>query len=99
MNEVKVVIRYSAKEGMDEQARKELQELVSLVVEKEADCLGIEILQEASDPNQFLLYERWTSKEAYLGDHMQTPYILSFIERAKNIFSGPPEITFWNELT
>ena len=98
MKDVKVIIRYEAQEGMADTAARELRELVSLVVEKEADCLGIEILQDTSDANRFLLHERWTSKEAYLGEHMQTPYILSFRDRAVEIFTGPPEITFWSSV-
>ncbi|MBP1642862.1 MAG: hypothetical protein H6Q03_1531 [Acidobacteria bacterium] len=41
-----------------------------------------------------VLVEEWTSREAYLGPHFQTPHLQAFIAGAGELFAGPPEIRF-----
>jgi quinol monooxygenase YgiN len=95
---VTVLIRYRAQPGKGDAAKAALAPLIRTVRAREADCLGITTLQDAADDTRFLLYERWTSQEAYTGPHMQTPHIQAFIRGAAAIFAGPPEITFWNDV-
>jgi len=95
---VTVVITYRAQPGRAAAARDVLAPLVREVLAKEPDCLGITTLQDAADETRFLLYERWTSQDAYTGPHMQTPHIQAFIQGAAAMFAGPPDITFWREL-
>lgn len=90
-----VLINFQAQAGQGDVARRELEALVDEVVAKEPDCLGIEFHEGLDDETKILLYERWTSREAYTGPHMQTPYIRSFMDRAAGFMSGPPAITFW----
>lgn len=95
MEPVTVLIQYSARAETADAALEQLKELIAMVVAHEQDCLGIDILRDEDDRANILLYETWTSREAYLGDHMQTPYIRAFIERAPEYFVGPPKISFW----
>ncbi|HEX6850129.1 MAG TPA: antibiotic biosynthesis monooxygenase [Candidatus Polarisedimenticolaceae bacterium] len=90
-----VIIRYRTLPDRHEEAIRELSALVATVVAKESDCKGIRILQDASDPTMLLLDELWTSREAYLGPHLQTPHLLAFKAKAAQWFAGPPEISFW----
>ncbi len=92
---VVVVIQFQAQGGQAAVARRELKALIAEVVAKEPDCLGILLHQDVDDETRMLLYERWTSKEAYTGPHLQTPYIRAFMERAAGFMAGPPAITFW----
>ncbi len=92
---VTVVIAYSALPDKTEQAVRELSELIATVVATEPDCFLIRLLQDPADPTRILLYEEWTSREAYLGPHFQTPHLTAFIARAGEFFAGPPEIRFW----
>lgn len=92
---VTVVITYNAMADKAEQAVRELGELIATVVATEPDCFMIRLLQDPADPTRILLYEEWTSQEAYLGPHFQTPHLTAFITRAGSLFSGPPEIRFW----
>lgn len=96
---VTVVILYRAQPGKGAAARAALAPLIREVLAKEPDCLGITTLQDAADDTRFLLYERWTSQAAYTGPHMQTPHIQAFIQGAAAIFAGPPDITFWHEVS
>lgn len=92
---VTVVIRYVALPGAAEPALAALSALVATVVSEEPDCLGIRVYRDLSEPGRILLDEEWTSREAYLGPHLTTPHMRAFIERAPELFAGPPEITFW----
>lgn len=94
---VTVIIEYCAQPDQVENAVAELTTLVATVVAVEGDCYGIRVLQDTADPARFLLYERWSSKEAYLGPHFQTPHIQDFISRAAAFMAGPPVIQFWHE--
>jgi len=96
---VTVVITYRAQPGKGAAARAALAPLVKTVLANEPDCLGITTLQDAADDTRFLLYERWTSQAAYTGPHMQTPHIKAFIQGAAAIFAGPPDISFWNDVS
>ncbi len=93
---ITVVIEYRALPDQVGQAFSELESLIRTVAASEPDCLGIQLLQESEDPTRALLYEVWSSREAYLGPHLQTPHLMAFKAKASTIFSGPPRIQFWN---
>lgn len=92
---VTVVIEYRAQADKVARAVDELDRLVATVVATEADCSGIELLQDAADPTRLLLVERWSSREAYLGPHFETPHLKAFIARAPELFDAAPSIRFW----
>ena len=91
-----VLIYYRALPGREELAARELSSLIATVVAEEPACSGITMFQDAADPSHILLHERWTSRDAYLGPHMQTPHIQDFKRRAGELMAGPPDISFWN---
>lgn len=95
---VTVVIECRAQPGRGTVLRDELGALARTVVATERDCLGIEMLQGDGDDTRILMYERWTSREAYSGPHTQTPHIKAFFERSAACAAGPPTITFWRSL-
>lgn len=92
---VTVVITYQAQVGQDTVALRELTTLIATVVANEPACMGIRLHQDADDDTRFLLYERWTDRDAYTGPHMRTPHLQAFIEKAPAFLAGPPDITFW----
>jgi quinol monooxygenase YgiN len=94
---VTVVIEYRAQSTQVQKAMAELDDLIATVVAVEVDCFGIRLLQDPADPARFLLYEQWSSREAYLGPHFQTPHLQDFIARAPEFMAGPPVIQFWHE--
>ena len=93
-----VMIHYHALEGQHEAAARELGALIAEVQELESDCGGITMVRNSDDPARICLIENWTSRDAYLGPHMQTPHLKAFIQRAGSIFAGPPDISFWESL-
>jgi len=92
---VTVVITYQAQPGHGAIALRELTQLIRTVVATETECLSICLHQDPIDETRFLLYERWNSKAAYEGPHMETPHLLAFKRRAASVFAGPPDIAFW----
>jgi quinol monooxygenase YgiN len=92
---VTVLIVYRTQPGKADAGLGALTGLVRTVVAEEPACLGIAIHQDDSDPTRILLLEEWSDKASYVGPHMQTPHIRSFIESAPGLFAGPPDISFW----
>ena len=94
-NDTTVLVSYNLQPDRIDQAIHEIAELVATVTREEADCLGIEMIHNLDDPTKLTLIERWTSRQAYEGPHMQTEHIQSFIGRANGFMAGPPDISFW----
>ena len=98
MNDVIVMVSYRVQPNQVQTALRAIASLVSTVLTKEPDCKGIEILQEDSDLTRVTLLERWTSRDTFLGPHMQQPHIQAFIREAGSFLGGPPEISFWRSV-
>ena len=90
-----VVITYKAQAGQGARTLKELTSLIGEVVAREPDCGGIRIHHDPDDDMRVLLYEQWSSREAYTGPHMQTAHLGAFMARAREFLAGPPTIEFW----
>jgi quinol monooxygenase YgiN len=97
-NPITVLIHYRAKSGMEDTAKQELTSLIASVIIEES-CIGINLHQDSNDPTHFMLYENWADKDFYIGEHMQTPYIQRFIQKAGDFLVAPPEISFWKQLS
>ena len=95
---VVVAIRYQAQPGQAERTRAALSTLIATVVAHEPDCLGIRLHQDADEASRILLYERWTSRESYMGPHMDTPHLRAFMVTARELLAGPPTIEYWELL-
>ncbi len=92
-----VVIRYQARPDQIAAAHQTLADLIATVVRTEPDCLGIRMHQETADPTRILLWEEWTTEAAFTGPHSVTPHLTAFKARARELYAGPPEISFWRE--
>lgn len=94
---VVVVIHYQALPGKTDAAHQALADLIAIVVRTEPDCLGIRMHQDSSDPSKILLWEEWTTEAAFTGPHSVTPHLTAFKAAARELFAGPPAISFWRE--
>lgn len=92
-----VTVVYRAQPGQQERTRRELAALIALAA-AERGCLGIRLHEDADDGTRFLLYERWADRDSYFGEHMRTPHLQAFIQRAGEFLAGPPELTAWQQL-
>ena len=93
-NTVTVLIRTQLLPDSIEQGKQALLALAREVRKAEPDCLAIELAQDMDDPTRITMIERWSSRDAYEGPHMQSSHMQSFIEHSSEHFTGPPDISF-----
>ncbi|CAN5616559.1 hypothetical protein BH09VER1_BH09VER1_22300 [soil metagenome] len=86
MNEVRVIARFAAKAGKEEELRKLLQGLV-VPTHAEAGCKIYE-LYESDLAGRFYFYELWASEEAFAG-HLSTPH-LEYLKSVVGDLVGEP---------
>lgn len=91
---VTVLIRTQLLPDSVEQGKQALRELAQEVREVESDCLAIEMAQDLDDATKITMIEKWSSRDAYEGPHMQSAHMTSFIEQSSKYFAGPPDISF-----
>lgn len=75
----------------------EFEEALTRLVEAtraEPGCLDFRGHAAAGQGHRFLLYERWTDREA-LGRHDATPHLAAFKARFADLLEGPPEVMEW----
>lgn len=99
MSKIVVLVCYRTLPERIEEALSAIGALIATVQTLEPDCAGITLLQDINDQTRITLVERWTSREVFVGPHMQEPHIQSFIQSAAAFLSGPPEITFWRSVS
>ena len=91
---VTVLIRTQLLPDSIEQGKQDLLDLAREVRKVEPDCLAIELAQDLDDPTNITMIEKWSSRDAYEGPHMQSSHMKSFIEQSSKYFAGPPDISF-----
>ena len=91
---VTVLIRTQLLPDTVEQGKQDLLDLAQQVRKVEPDCLANELAQDLDDPTSITMVEKWTSRDAYEGPHMQSSHMKSFIEQSSKYFAGPPDISF-----
>ena len=91
---VTVLIRTQLLPDSIEQGKQDLLELARQVRKAEPDCLAIELALDLDDPTNITMIEKWSSREAYEGPHMQSAHMKAFIQQSSQYFAGPPDISF-----
>ncbi|MDZ7645590.1 MAG: putative quinol monooxygenase [Woeseiaceae bacterium] len=86
---VTVLIRLQLLPESVPQGKRDLLELAREVRKVEPECLSIELAQDLDDPTKITMIEKWSSREAYEGPHMQSPHMQAFIEKSARYFVGP----------
>ena len=74
-----LIAHLHARPAMREDLLKVLHSFVTPTRE-EADCIAYHLHADADDPNHFVFYEVWTSRES-LEKHLAMPHLSSFWER------------------
>jgi quinol monooxygenase YgiN len=94
---VTVLARFKAKAGMEEQVKQEIMVLVA-PTRSEPGCINYDLHQAADDKSLFMLYENWVSKKD-LDEHLEMPYLKSFLSKADQILAEPVEIILWEMIS
>lgn len=69
----------TAKKGRAQELKKALLALIEDTL-KEPGCIAYELWEDLGDPNSFVMYERFVSKQA-LDAHVESSYVQSFIKK------------------
>jgi len=73
---------------------RELLTLRARIVE-EPDCLRFEVLQDADQPGQILLYELWTSREYFEREQLKRGYYVPYFDRVIPMWAQQPLRENW----
>lgn len=77
-----------------EQGKRDLLNFARIVRRSEPECLAIEIAHDLDDPTRITMIEKWSTRKAYEGPHLQTPHMKAFVEQSARYFDGSAEIAF-----
>lgn len=89
MAEVRVIARFVARQGKEDQLRALLQSMLA-PTHAEAGCKAYE-LYESNSSGRFYLYEIWDSQSA-LDQHVATPHFTHLTQAAPEFVKTPFEV-------
>ena len=78
MSILTIVAHIHAIEGKADLVRHELEKLVPVTL-KERGCLQYDLHQDNEEPEHFMFYENWESRELWQ-DHMNAPHLAAYIK-------------------
>ena len=93
-NDLFVLVKYKAQPGKHDEALSALNSLI-LEVKKEPNFVNIKMFVDPADKTNILLYEQWSDKAYYQGEHMNTPHLQKFMIDSRGFLAGPPDISSW----
>ncbi len=88
--QVTVFAKCKAKQGTEENVKKELLALIP-PTRLEEGCVSYDLHQAVDNPSVFVFCEIWSSKE-HLESHMRTPHFQALAKKAEDIFAEPIDI-------
>lgn len=91
-----VLVIIEAKVGHAETLKKILLDIVA-PSRAENTCLRYHLNQDLAQPEKFILYEHWFSKEAHQ-QQFNKPYIIALGEKLDGLLAKPYEVIFAQEL-
>ena len=97
MAEVTVIAQIRTKEGMEGKVGEELLKLVA-PTRSEKGCIVYDLYQSTDRKSLFMFFECWKSKKD-LDEHLQKPYIKTFIEASGEMLADPVSVSLWEMLS
>lgn len=94
---VRVIAQLVALPGRQEELKSILADLVE-PTRQEQGCLLYQLLQNQSDPNEFVFIEEWES-QAMLEAHLISPHINQADAKLDGVLAAEPDIQLYRLLT
>jgi quinol monooxygenase YgiN len=85
--QVSIVCLIKAKANTKQLVREELKHLAAMT-HKEKDNINYDLHVSNADDSLFIIYENWKDQAA-LDNHMNQPYLKSFLGKTKELLEGP----------
>ncbi|SNY99957.1 putative quinol monooxygenase [Flagellimonas pacifica] len=92
-DQLTIVAKIWAKEGKRDFIKSELIKLIA-ITKAEEGCINYDLHEDNEDPNVFLFYENWTSRELWQ-QHMKAKHLEEYMEATE----GAVEKFTLNEMT
>ena len=89
-----MLVRLRIKPGREEEFVTELERLLPRIRDESA-CISITAHRDAEDPSRFLLVELWRSTAEFEAFESGSPYLREYLERVKELWAGPRDLTIW----
>jgi quinol monooxygenase YgiN len=87
---VRIVATVTGQPGKAEELKAILLDLIA-PTRAEAGCVSYQLLQNNSDPSDFVFVEEWTT-DAAIDEHMVTAHLLDVVTRAQPLLAKAPDI-------
>ena len=84
-----------------DETREELREILNAQIaptRAEPGCINYDFHVDAEDPNVFMFYENWRSKDD-LDAHLKAPHLKPLFGRLDELLARPVEIKFYEMLS
>ncbi len=94
---VNVLARVKAKEGMQDQVRRECLALIA-PSRSEEGCITYDLYQSTDDPAVFVFFEIWLSRQ-HVEKHLETPHCQEFDRRTEGMLVGTEEVVFLKKVS
>jgi quinol monooxygenase YgiN len=91
-----LVATLKSAEGKGDSVAEEFKKLVPRVL-KDPGTIGYMVCRAVDDPNKFLVFEQYESREAFQA-HGQTEHFKAFGQATRGMFAARAEITFYNKV-
>jgi len=86
-----LVVRIKAIKSKEDEIERLLREATEKVRE-EKDTLIYDTHRKIGDSTEFLLYERYTDKNAWEKTHMSKTYVKELLQQLSNCMEGEPQV-------
>ena len=78
MSKLTIVADITAKPESVELVKAELEKLIP-ITRKEEGCIQYDLHRDNDDPNHFMFYETWTSRDLWQ-EHMNAPHLVEYMK-------------------
>jgi quinol monooxygenase YgiN len=92
---VVLIAEVNVTNGKCEEFEKEFHKL-ALKVRKDPGAIAYGLHRHATDPNQYLVYEKYKDNEA-VKYHAATPHFQEFVKKTSTIIAKPPKVNAYQE--
>lgn len=90
IDSVRIVATVTGQPGKAAELKAMLLDLIA-PTRAEAGCVSYQLLQNNSDPSDFVFVEEWTS-DAAIDEHMASAHLRDVVTRAQSLLAKAPDI-------
>ncbi len=90
-DEVELVVVTMQLDAADDDRLRPLLARYVVLSREEPGCRNVDLLASATQPNRYLVIQKWESPEAQRG-HFDSPLMVGFAQDCRGLLAAPPQI-------